>query len=97
MIITETEEIPQWLPCFACGKALSVHFDTKCPFEASNFVPSDTKIILSALYEMRRMQAGRCGNPNRKKGLIDAEELEKDYRVAVEIVLNRWMREQGIA
>lgn len=94
-----SEEIPQWLPCFSCGKALSAHIDSKCPFEASNFVPSDTKMILSALYEMRRMQATRSRQAHKKK-ITDgnfAEEMEKDYRLAMDIVMDRWLKEQGLA
>ena len=90
------EAIPEWLPCWACRYPLSAHFDLKCPFEASHFSPSDTKIILSALYEMRRMEAARSPEARKQLAKSSTWGRETDYRLAVDIVLDRWLKENGI-
>lgn len=90
-----TGAIPDWLPCYHCAKPLSAHIDSKCPFEASNFNPSDDKLIMEALYEMRRMRGGRPPHVNAQLSAF-SDYQENDYRLALEIVLDRWLKDMGV-
>lgn len=95
VVSVPAEAIPDWLPCYHCTKPLSVHIDSKCPFEASSFNPSDDTLILEALYEMRRMQARRSPAANRRLAFLN-ESQERDYKLALEIVLDRWLKEMDV-
>lgn len=95
MVSEPVETIPSWLPCYHCRKPLSAHIDSKCPFEASSFNPSDSKLIHEALYEMRRMQARRSPDVNKRLAYI-ADAQEQDYRLALDIVMDRWLKDFGI-
>lgn len=87
--------VPAWLPCMCCHKPFSAHMDLKCPFEASEFLPSDTVLILEALVEMKVRQAGRCSD-YKMSDAQRADREEDDYRWALGIVLDRWLMAQGI-
>lgn len=94
----EETSIPEWVPCLVCRKPLSVHFDMKCPFDSTEFRPEDPKLILSALYEMRRIKADL--SPAAKKrinsGLMQPMMDEDLYRRGLERVLERLIDEAGL-
>lgn len=90
--------IPGWVPCLVCRKPLSAHFDMKCPFDSTSFRPEDPKLILSALYEMRRIKAELSDAAKKRinSGLLQPMMDEDLYRRGLERVLERLIDEAGL-
>jgi hypothetical protein len=91
----EETSIPEWVPCLVCRKPLSVHFSMKCPFDSTEFSPQDPKLILSALYEMRRIKAEWSDATKKHVGVLRPADDDL-YRRGLERVLERLIDEAGL-
>lgn len=41
-----SSDIPVWIPCTACNHERQFHVDRKCPFDSTEFRPSDDTVQL---------------------------------------------------
>ena len=41
-----SSDIPVWIPCTACHHERQFHVDKKCPFDSTEFRPSDDVVAL---------------------------------------------------
>lgn len=52
---------PGWIPCVICLKPLRVHFDRKCPFDATEFSPRDAKEVWETFTDALEFFSSRHG------------------------------------
>ena len=83
-----SSDIPVWIPCTACNQERRFHVDKKCPFDSTEFRPSDDTVEL-ILGEMEYINHQYDGNgESLPPGAIPLAVRKRRYLQAFEIVID---------
>lgn len=83
-----SSDIPGWIPCTACNHERQFHVDRKCPFDSTEFRPSDDMVylILGELEYINHQHEGK--GYSLPIGSIPLEVRKRRYFRAFEIVVD---------
>lgn len=73
---------PGWIPCVSCLKPLRVHFDRKCPFDATEFSPWDAKEVWETFNDAMEFFSSRYGWSERSLFDVSDEVKAQHYMEA---------------